>query len=152
MAAMTLAVRRVKVSDIPVLEGFESETVKRFPLRKRWMETYRGLLEEALSDEPEGVLVADFEGRAVGAAIARVRGLHAVTGAVEGRLEALTVAPGWRSHSVAERLIQEADAYFRSRGCQVMTMQLPVDAGADASVFKEKGFSVAGWELERPLG
>jgi len=148
---MPLVVRRVKVMDLPVLESLELETVKRFPSRTRWMETYRQLMEKALAEEPEGLLVADYEGRAVGGAIARVRGLHPFTGAPQGRLEALTVAPAWRTQGVAERLLKEAEAYFKSRGCRVMTTSLPADAGAEGELFKGSGFKVAGWELERPL-
>ena len=45
---MPLVVRRVKVQDLSVLESLEGETVRSFPARLRWMETYRGLLERAL--------------------------------------------------------------------------------------------------------
>lgn len=148
---MPLVVRRVKVMDIPVLESLELETVKRFPARTRWIETYRQLIEKALSEEPEGLLIADYEGRAVGAAIARVRGAHPLTGAAQGRLEALTVAPAWRAQGVAERLLKEAEAYFKSRGCKVMSLSLPADAGADGELFKASGFKVSAWELERAL-
>lgn len=148
---MPLVVRRVKVMDIPVLESLEQETVKRFPARTRWMETYRQQIEKALSEEPEGLLVADYEGRAVGGAIARVRGPHPLTGGLQGRVEALTVAPGWRTQGVAERLLKEAEAYFKSRGCKVITVSLPADAGADGDLYKASGFKVAAWELERKL-
>lgn len=148
---MPLVVRRVKVMDIPVLESLEQETVKRFPARTRWIETYRQLIEQALSEEPEGLLVADYDGRAVGGAIARVRGAHPHTGATHGRLEALTVAPAWRAHGVAERLLKEAEAYFKSRGCKVMSLSLPSDAGAEGDLFRASGFAVAAWELERKL-
>jgi GNAT superfamily N-acetyltransferase len=148
---MPLVVRRVRVMDIPVLESLEQETVKRFPSRTRWMETYRQLMEKALSEEPEGLLVADYEGRAVGGAIARVRGPHPLTGATHGKLEALTVAPAWRGQGIAERLLKEAEAYFKSRGCKVMSHALPADAGADGQLFKANGFTVAAWELERSL-
>ena len=42
---MPLVVRRVKVSDLPVLETLELETAKRFPARTRWIETFRMMLE-----------------------------------------------------------------------------------------------------------
>jgi GNAT superfamily N-acetyltransferase len=148
---MPLVVRRVKVQDLSVLESLEAETVRSFPARTRWMETYRGMLERALTEEPEGLLVADFDGRAIGAAIARVRGNHPVTGEEHGRLEALTVAPAWRAHGIRERLIKEAEAYLKSRGCRLMVTSLRADAGAEGEVYKASGFKVAGWELERPL-
>jgi GNAT superfamily N-acetyltransferase len=115
------------------------------------MESYRSLLERALTEEPEGLLVADFDGRAIGAAIARVRGTHPVTGEEHGRLEALTVAPAWRAHGIRERLIKEAEAYLKSRGCQVIAVSLPADAGADGELYRAAGFKVASWELEKSL-
>lgn len=148
---MPLVVRRVKVQDLSVLESLESETVRSFPSRSRWMETFRSMLERALSEEPEGLLVADFDGRAIGAAIARVRGSHPVTGEEHGRLEALTVAPAWRAHGIRERLIKEAEAYLKSRGCRLMVTTLCTDAGAEGDLYKSAGFKVAAWELERTL-
>lgn len=148
---MPLVVRRVKVQDLAVLESLESESARSFPARARWMETYRSLVEKALSEEPEGLLVADYEGRAIGAAIARVRGPHPQTGEESGRLEALTVAPAWRSHGIRERLIKEAEAYLKSRGCKVMVTSLRTDAGAEGDLYKSAGFKVGGWELERSL-
>lgn len=148
---MPLVVRRVKEQDLQTLELLELETVRRFPSRARWLETYRGLLQAAQAEEPEGLLVADYDGRAIGGAVARVRGSHPFTGVPVGRLEALTVAPAWVSHGVRERLLEEAQAYLKSRGCQSMAMTLPSDAGAEGDLYRTAGFKVAGWELERPL-
>lgn len=148
---MPLVVRRVKVMDLPVLESLEAESSKRFSNRPRWIETYRETLERALSEEPEGLLVADYEGRAVGAAVARLGTAHPLTGVRMGRLEALTIAPGWRGQGVAERLLKEAEAYLKSRGAEVMQVSLPADAGAEGDLFKSGGYRVASWELERPL-
>ena len=106
---MPLVVRRVRVADVPVLEALEAEACKRFPARRGWLETYRRLVEATLRDEPEGLLVADFDGRTIGGAIVRQRGLHPVSGATYGHLEALTVAPGWFDQGVHERLLKEAE-------------------------------------------
>jgi GNAT superfamily N-acetyltransferase len=148
---MPLVVRRVKVQDLAILESLELDATKSFPARHRWMETYRGFLERSLSEEPEGLLVADFDGRAIGCAIARVHGPHPLTGIEHGRLEALTVATAWRQHGIRERLVKEAEAYLKSRGCKVMATSLSADAGADGDMFKASGFKVSGWELERTL-
>ncbi|MFO0601177.1 MAG: GNAT family N-acetyltransferase [Myxococcaceae bacterium] len=148
---MPLVVRRVKVQDLSLIESIEQDHARSFPTRKRWMETFRSLLERSLTEEPEGLLIADYDGRPVGAAIARVRGAHPVTGEEHGRLEALTVAPAWRQHGVRERLIKEAEAYLKSRGCRSMVTTLPADAGADGELFKQSGFKVASWELSRTL-
>lgn len=146
---MPLAVRRVKVTDLPVLELLELETAKRFPSRKRWIETFRSMLETSLSEEPEGLLVADYDGRAIGVAVARQSGVHPLTGQSLGRILALSVAPGWKSQGIAERLLRESEAYLKSRGCQVIAFSLPSDAGADGDVFKNAGFKVSAWELEK---
>lgn len=148
---MPLVVRRVKVQDLSLIEALEQDSVRSFPARKRWMETFRSLLERSLTEEPEGLLIADYDGRAVGAAIARVRGAHPVTGDEHGRLEAITVALSWRAHGVKERLLKEAEAYLKSRGCRLMVTTLQSDAGAEGELFKQSGFKVASWELERAL-
>jgi|APLak6261679142_1056127.scaffolds.fasta_scaffold00080_34 GNAT superfamily N-acetyltransferase len=148
---MPLVVRRVKVQDLSLLESLELETVRSYPTRTRWMETFRSLLERSLTEEPEGLLVADFDGRAIGVAIARVRGTHPVTGEEHGRLEALTVAPAWRAHGIRERLLKEAEAYLKSRGCRLMVTTLRADAAAEGELFKANEFKVAAWELERSL-
>ena len=64
---MGLLVRRVKISDLPLLEAIEKESQKRFPGRTGWMETYRKSIERALADEPEGILVAEQDKHVVGA-------------------------------------------------------------------------------------
>jgi ribosomal protein S18 acetylase RimI-like enzyme len=139
----------VKVSDLPVLETLELETAKRFPARTRWIETFRTMLETSLSEEPEGLLVADYDGRAIGVAVARVVGPHPLTGQTLGRVLALSVAPGWRSQGIGERLLKESEAYLKSRGCQVIAFSLPSDAGMDGDLFKQAGFKVSAWELEK---
>jgi ribosomal protein S18 acetylase RimI-like enzyme len=148
---MPLMVRRVRVQDIPTLEHFESDNLKRFPGRAGWMEAYRRVVEISLSEEPEGILVAEYEGRAVGAAIVRARQQHPVTGKKYGQLMTLTVAHGWRGQGVDTRLLRESEAYLRSRGCESIAINLPADAAEDAELFKTAGYRVLGWELERPL-
>lgn len=148
---MSLFVRRAKATDLPVLETLEQETIKRFPSRTRWLETYRVLVETAQRDAPDGLLVADYDGRPIGVTIARVGEPHPLSGLRQGHLDVLTVAPGWRSQGVAEKLIKEAEAFLKSRGCQVLLVSLPSDAGGDGELFKVAGFKVAAWQLERTL-
>jgi ribosomal protein S18 acetylase RimI-like enzyme len=146
---MPLVVRRVRITDLPVLESLEREAAKRFPARTRWIDTFRGMLETSLSQEPEGLLVADYDGRPVGAALTHLAGPHPYTGQLCGRIRAIAIAPGWRDQGIAERLLKEAEAYLRSRGCVVVAITLPSDAASDANLFKQAGFRVAGWELEK---
>ncbi len=149
---MPLIVRRLKVMDLPVIETLESESSKRFPSRKGWLEHFRKVMEVATSEEPEGVLVAEYDGRVIGAAVVKTRDEHPFTGSKHGELEALTIAPGWRGQGIDARLVREAEAYLKSRGCEVMTTRLPADAGPEESgLFKGAGYKVVGWELERAL-
>jgi GNAT superfamily N-acetyltransferase len=148
---MPLVVRRVKVQDLPILEALEREAVRSLPLRPGWLKHFTLMLDRAITEEPEGMLVADADGKAVGMALVRVLGAHPLTGDEHGRLEVLTIAPGWRAHGVAERLLKEAQAYLKSRNCRLMVTLLRSDLGTDAALFKTEGFAVSGWELERAL-
>jgi ribosomal protein S18 acetylase RimI-like enzyme len=148
---MALLVRRVKVTDIPQLEAIEKESLKRFPGRKGWMETYRKGIERALNDEPEGILVAENDGVVVGGVIVQQRGKHSVTHVKYGALLGLTLAEKVRGSGVGARLLKEAEAYLKSRGVQSLALRLPADAGTDADLFRNSGFEVVAWELEKAL-
>lgn len=148
---MPLIVRRVKVQDISTLENFEADAAKRFPGRVGWMEAYRQVVDRSLSEEPEGILVAEYDGRPIGAAIVRARERHPLTGLKYGQMLTLTVAQGWKGQGVDTRLLREAEAYLRSRGCESIALSLPADAGEDAELFKTAGYRVLAWELERQL-
>ena len=148
---MALVVRRVKVTDIPVLEGIEQESIKRFPGRVGWMNVYRKSMERALSDEPEGILVADYDGKVVGAIIVQQRGKHPLTQQTYAALLGLTVAEKWRGSGVGQRLLKEAEAYLKARKCESLALRLPADAGDDALLFQQSGFQVVAWELEKQI-
>lgn len=148
---MALLVRRLKVEDLPRLETLAADEVRRFPARAGFLPHYRKLMEKALTDEPGGILVAEYDGRVVGGAIVKLAGLHPVSGLKHGVLSALVIAQGWRAQGVGHRLLLEAEAYCKARGAEVITATLPADAGDDGEIFKDSGFKVCAWELERPL-
>ncbi len=148
---MALLVRRVKVTDLPILEGIEKESLKRFPGRVGWMDTYRKSVERALADEPEGILVADSDGQVIGAIIVQQRGKHPVTRQTYGALLGLTLSEKFRGAGIGLRLIKEAEAYLKARGCESLALRLPADAGTDAQLFQDNGFQVVAWELHKPL-
>jgi ribosomal protein S18 acetylase RimI-like enzyme len=148
---MALLVRRVKLTDIPVLESIEKDSLKRFPGRVGWMESYRKSIEKALTDEPEGILVAELDGAVVGGIVVQQRGTHPVTQVKFGALVSLTVGEQWRGAGIGKRLIKEAEAYLKSRACKSLAMRLPADAGKDAELFQHHGFQVVSWELEKAL-
>jgi ribosomal protein S18 acetylase RimI-like enzyme len=150
MWPMTLIVRRLKVMDIPSLEQIQSENLKRFPGRSGWLDSYRLLLERSLDEEPEGVLIGDQDGRVVGSAIVRQRGKHPMNGRPYGHiyhLSALLESPD--AVNVTMRLLREAEAYLRSRGCESVHLSLPADDPAGAELFRKSGYEIAAWELRR---
>jgi ribosomal protein S18 acetylase RimI-like enzyme len=149
---VSLIVRRLKVLDIPALETLEKETVERHPGRVGWLDTYRRFVERSLAEEPEGFLVAELNDKVVGGAIARQRGPHPKTGLKHGQLLSLTASPAYSRYSVGQRLLAEANAYLKSRGCKTVTIWMPVDSeGPEIDLFKNSGFNVVSWELERAL-
>ena len=148
---MPLIVRRLRVADLPILEMMEADAMQKFPGRAGWLETYGKLVERALAEEPEGILIADYDGRVIGGAIVRQRGAHGLTGIKHAVLLMLTVAQGLKDQGVATRLVRVAEAYSKARGCESMTVNLPADSGTDAEVFKAAGYRVMSWELERSL-
>ena len=79
------------------------------------------------------------------------RGKHPVTRQTYGALLSLTVSEKARGAGVGKRLIKEAEAYLKARGCESLALRLPADAGTDAKLFQESGFQVVAWELEKPL-
>jgi ribosomal protein S18 acetylase RimI-like enzyme len=148
---VSLIVRRVKIADLPKLETIEKESLKRFPGRKGWMETYQRSIERALADEPEGLLVAEQDNAVVGAIIVQQRGKHSITRQTYGALLGLTVGEKWRGGGIGVRLLKEAEAYLKARGCESLALRLPADAGTDAELFQDNGFRVVAWELEKQL-
>jgi ribosomal protein S18 acetylase RimI-like enzyme len=146
---MNLAVRRIRLTDLPTLERFEAHMPRPPGIREHHLEVFRSTLEDALSREPEGFLVADSGGMAVGAVVARVRGAHAVTGVLFGRIEALVVSPAHPSVGIGDRLLKEGEAYLRSRGCQTLGVTLRANESTHAELFRNAGYRVAAWELER---
>ena len=146
---MGLTVRRLQISDLPALERTESERSKRLPGRAGALAGFRKLIEQTLSREPEGLMIADLDGKVVGVAVARQRGTHGTSGKKHGRVEHVAVAPGFESHGVTGRLLRESEAYLRSRGCESIHLLLPADDAGDAEMLKTAGYRVVAWELEK---
>lgn len=148
---MTVFVRRLRVADVPALEFIEEQNAVRYPARAGWVKTYRRLFATALEGEPQGIFVAEVEGKVVGGAIARQAGAHRVSGVPHGEVVTLTVAEAMRHEGVGLRLLKECEAYLRVCGCQAVTLMLPADAGESADMFKAAGYRVTAWELGREL-
>src|SRR5205823_3442632 len=100
---VALKVRRLKVMDIPQLEALERERLAAFPQRKGWLQTFHRHVERALSEEPEGFLVAELNDKVVGGAICRQKGPHPLTAEKHGQLLVLTVSALYARHNVAQR-------------------------------------------------
>ena len=149
MLVMTVFVRRLRVPDLPRLEQIESELLKDYPSRPGWMRSFRKLVEQTLSEEPEGLLLAEVDGQVQGWAAVRQRGIDPMSGLRYGHIFHLSVARQARRQGIGERLLKEAEAYLRSRGCESVHLSMPVDDPATADVFKRAGYRLLAWELER---
>ena len=146
---MALTVRRLQILDLPALERTEAEHAKRFPGRAGALAGFHKQVEQALSREPEGLMIADRDGQIVGLAIARQRGAHPVSGQKHGRVEHLSVAQGPEAPAVTSRLLKEAEAYLRSRGCAAIYFSLLVDDADGAQRLKDAGYQVVAWDFAK---
>ena len=84
-----------------------------------------------------------------GWAAVRQRGIHPMTGLKYGHIFHLSVALEFRRHGAGARLLREAEAYLRARGCESIHLSMPVDDPAIAEIFKQAGYRLFAWELER---
>jgi hypothetical protein len=149
---VSLIVRRLKVMDIPVLETLEREYTDRVATTPGRLEVYRKHVERSMAEEPEGFLVAELNDKVVGGAIARQRERNSLTGQKQGQLVSLTSSPAYVRYNVTQRLLAEAFAYLKSRGCKSVTVLLPTNSPPEEiDVLKNAGFGVVSWELERAL-
>jgi ribosomal protein S18 acetylase RimI-like enzyme len=146
---MAVFVRRLKVQDLPRLEQIETELVRDYPSRPEWLKSYRRLIEQTLSEEPEGLLIADADNVVAGWAAVRQRDKHPISGLKHGHIFHLSVAREFRRQGIGERLLREAEAYLRSRGCDSVHLSMPVDDDAMAELFKRSGYQLFAWELQR---
>ena len=146
---MPLFVRRLRVSDLPRLEEIESLHEKESPSRKGWLKRVRKLIDLALSDEPEGLLIADQDGKVVGWAAARQRELHPLAAEGFGHVLHISVAREARRGGIGVRLLRECEAYLRARGCTGVRITVTLDDAATQSLMKKLGYGARSAEMER---
>jgi ribosomal protein S18 acetylase RimI-like enzyme len=103
---MAVFVRRLKVQDLPRLEQIETELVRDYPSRPEWLKSYRRLIEQTLSEEPEGLLIAEADDVVAGWAAVRQRGKHPISGLEHGHVFHLSVAREFRRQGIGERLLR----------------------------------------------
>ena len=145
---MALLVRRLKVTDLPTLDGIETAQAALIS-NPAWLLGSRKLMERTLSEEPEGLLIADQDGEVVGWAAARQRGTHPISGLRYGHIFNISVHPKHAKKGIGSRLLRECEAYLRSRGCESIKVSMPADENAAAQMFKRGGYKLLAWELER---
>src|SRR5262245_50345746 len=133
---MALLVRRLKVPDLPALELIEAARSQGVSWQAVWLSRFRELVETTLSEEPEALRVAELDGEVVGLAVARPRGLHDASKVTYGAILHLSVAPGFESRGVGERLLRECEAFLRSRGCELVLVSWSADAPGGLSLFE----------------
>lgn len=146
---MTVFVRRLRVTDLPALDEIETAQAPHFPSRVAWLESFRRLVEHMLSEEPEGLMIAEVDDKVVGWAAVRQRNVHHFTGKRYGHILHMSVAEPYRNKKVGTRLLREAEAYLRSRGCESVHLSMPIDNPDVVRVFQRAGYKLFAWELER---
>ncbi|MFL5318054.1 MAG: GNAT family N-acetyltransferase [Myxococcaceae bacterium] len=146
---MALFVRRLRISDFPRLEEIESAHERAHSARGGWLERVRKLLTLALSDEPEGLLIADLDGKVVGWAAVRQRQLHPLAGDGLGHILHVSVAAEHRKQGIGQRLLRECEAYLRTHGCSGVRISVGVADSSAEKLMKKAGYSPTAWEMER---
>lgn len=146
---MPLFVRRLRVTDLPRLEEIESQHEKQEPSQTGWLHRVRKLIELALSDEPEGLLIADLDGKVVGWAAARQRQLHPLASEGFGYVLHISVATDARRQGLGARLLRECEAYLRASGCSGIRIAVPISDIASQQLMKKLGYGAVSAEMER---
>lgn len=146
---MSLFVRRLRISDFPRLEEIEAAHERAQPDRTGWLNRVRQLIQLALSDEPEGLMIADLDGKVVGWAAARQRQLHPLEGEGYGHIFHISVDPQHRRAGIGQRLLRECEAYLRTHGCNGVRINVMVGDAAGEKLMKKSGYAPTASELER---
>ena len=137
--------------DLPALEAIERQHEERGLAPPGWTERCRQLIERMLSEEPEGVRIAELDGEVVGWVAARPAVSLRFRAGLDGELLHLSVAAKVQKQGVGERLLLESEAYLRARGCEAVHISLPTQAQHLSDLLKRRGYDVTGWLLERKL-
>ncbi len=134
-AAPSLQIRRVSAADEPQLD----ELLGRLSLQDRYLRWFTGATDvhraahDAAVMRPGDVgLLATIEGEVVG------HGLLARYGADRADV-AFEVAPGWRHHGIASRLLAELIAVARESGVRTVSADVLCENGDMLAVFREHG-------------
>ena len=97
------------------------------------------MIDGALAVRPESLLVAVLDGVVVGAVIAGFDG-------VRGWIYHLAVAPAHRRRGIATRLLRDAEAALRARGCSKVNLQVRATNDSVVAFYRALGY-----ELEERL-
>ena len=97
------------------------------------------MIDGALAVHPGALLVAVLDGVVVGAVIAGFDG-------VRGWIYHLAVAPAHRRRGIATRLLRDAEAALRARGCSKVNLQVRATNDSVVAFYRALGY-----ELEERL-
>lgn len=105
---------------------------------------------------PEGLIVAEVEGRIVGFVMGYLRdfpdellenwGVSSV-----GHIEILAVDPRYRRQGVGTALIRESLRVFKQAGAGMVTLHCPAAAEEAKRIYDKLGFEVRAYEMKRRL-
>ena len=93
------------------------------------------MIDGALAVRPESLLVAVLDGVVVGAVIAGFDG-------VRGWIYHLAVAPAHRRRGIATRLLRDAEAALRARGCSKINLQVRATNDGVVAFYRALGYEI----------
>ena len=93
------------------------------------------MIDGALAVHPRALLVAELDGAIVGAVIAGFDG-------VRGWIYHLAVAPSHRRRRIATRLIRDAEAALRARGCSKVNLQVRATNDSVVAFYRALGYEI----------
>jgi len=95
----------------------------------------REALELLLDAAPDGLLVAESDGRIVGALVAAWDGWR-------GNMYRLAVLPSYRRRGIARRLVEEGHARLRSKGARRVTALVGSDEEEAKALWRALGYEL----------
>lgn len=93
------------------------------------------MIENKLRVQPELLLVAEVEGRLVGAVIAGYDG-------VRGWIHHLAVAPDERRRGIGRALVRAAEAGLQKLGCPKVNLQVRTTNGGVVAFYRQVGYEI----------
>jgi ribosomal protein S18 acetylase RimI-like enzyme len=93
------------------------------------------MIDNKLKVQPELLLVGSLDAQLVGAVMAGFDGTR-------GWIHHLAVAPEWRRHGFASRLLRAAEDGLRALGCPKVNLQVRASNSAVVAFYRSLGYAI----------